>query len=104
MDIQNVSVAKLGYSYAEAELVTGLSRSSIYRAVKRGDLRSMKVGNRVIIPVGDLAKLCGTSEVTNIQLDACSVEVSQPLKDRPDVILITTSDGPTHSHRRWPLG
>ena len=29
----------------------------------------------------------------NVQLDNCSVELSQPLKDRPDVILIVTGDG-----------
>lgn len=62
MELQNVSVAKLGYSYAEAEIASGLSRTTLWRAVKRGDLRSMKVGKKVIIPAEDLAKLCGASE------------------------------------------
>lgn len=31
--------------------------------------------------------------MTSVQLDNCSVELSQPLKDRPDVILIVTGDG-----------
>ncbi len=30
---------------------------------------------------------------TAVQLDKFSVELSQPLKDRPDVIVIATSDG-----------
>ena len=30
---------------------------------------------------------------TAVQLDNCSVELSQPLKHRPDVIVIATSDG-----------
>ncbi len=30
---------------------------------------------------------------TAVQLDNCSVELSQPLKHRPDVIVIVTSDG-----------
>ena len=40
-----------------------------------------------------------TMTTASIQLDTCSVELSQPLKDRPDVILIATSDG-----RRTVLG
>ena len=31
--------------------------------------------------------------MTSVQLDNCRVELSQPLKDRPDVIVIVTSDG-----------
>ena len=34
-----------------------------------------------------------------IQLDDVSIELSQPLKDRPDVIVVATSDG-----RRCVLG
>ena len=30
---------------------------------------------------------------TAVQLDNCSVELSQPLKHRPNVIVIATSDG-----------
>ena len=30
---------------------------------------------------------------TAVQLDNCRVELSQPLKHRPDVIVIVTSDG-----------
>ena len=37
--------------------------------------------------------------MTSVQLDNCRVELSQPLKHRPDVILIATSDG-----RRTILG
>jgi len=37
--------------------------------------------------------------MTIVQLDDCSIELTQPLKDRPDVVLITASDG-----RRTILG
>lgn len=62
MEIQHVLVPRLGYSLAEAELATGLSRSSLYRAIARGDLRREKVGGRTIIPATELAALCGESE------------------------------------------
>lgn len=63
MEAQHVLVPRLGYSLAEAELASGLSRSSLYRAIARGDLRREKVGGRTIIPAADLAALCGASEV-----------------------------------------
>ena len=65
MEAQHVLVPRLGYSLAEAELASGLSRSSLYRAIARGDLRREKVGGRTIIPAADLAALCSASEATN---------------------------------------
>ena len=62
MQAQNIVVPRLGYSLAEAELATGLSRSSLYRAIARGELRREKVGGRTIIPAAELAALCGASE------------------------------------------
>ena len=64
MDAQHILVPRLGYSLAEAELASGLSRSSLYRAIARGDLRREKVGGRTIIPAAELAALCGASEAT----------------------------------------
>jgi len=37
--------------------------------------------------------------MTIVQLDDCSIELTQPLKDRPDVVVIAASDG-----RRTILG
>ncbi len=62
MQAQNIVVPRLGYSLAEAELASGLSRSSLYRAIARGDLRREKVGGRIVIPATELAALCGESE------------------------------------------
>ena len=59
-----ISVPRLAYSLAEAEIATGLSQRSLYRAIERGELKRVKVGNRTIIPADDLAKLCGVSEAT----------------------------------------
>ena len=62
MDTQHVLIPRLAYSLAEAELATGLSRSSLNRAIARGELRREKVGGRTIIPAAELAALCGASE------------------------------------------
>ena len=65
MDAQHILVPRLGYSLAEAELASGLSRSSLYRAIARGDLRREKVGGRTIIPAAEFAALCGASEAAS---------------------------------------
>jgi excisionase family DNA binding protein len=53
------AIPRLGFTMDEAAIASSLSRRSLYRAVARGDLRRVKVGNRTLIPAGDLAALCG---------------------------------------------
>jgi excisionase family DNA binding protein len=57
-----VSLQRLGYSFAEAEVVSNLSRATLYREVARGRLRLVKVGKRSLIPAEALEKLCGMAE------------------------------------------
>lgn len=45
---------KLGYSLAECELLTSLSRPTLNRAIHSGDLGSIKVGRRRVVPRQDL--------------------------------------------------
>lgn len=45
---------KLTATIAEASAMTGLSRSSLYRAFAAGRLSPKKCGKRVLIPVADL--------------------------------------------------
>lgn len=44
----------LAFTIPEAVKVSGLSRSAIYEAMKRGDLRARKAGRRTLISTGDL--------------------------------------------------
>jgi hypothetical protein len=39
-----------------------LSRSSLYDALRRGDIKSVRVGRRLIIPRAAIAELCGEEE------------------------------------------
>jgi hypothetical protein len=59
MDSQTVSFQRLGYSFAEAEVISSLSRATLYREIARGRLRRVKVGKRSVIPADALACLCG---------------------------------------------
>jgi excisionase family DNA binding protein len=44
----------LSVTIPEAVKATGLSRSALYEALKRGDLTARKAGRRTIIAVADL--------------------------------------------------
>lgn len=55
---------KLSYSIAEIVRLTGLARSSIYRAINAGPLRARKCGRRTIVLASDLQTfLTGLREV-----------------------------------------
>ena len=49
--------AKLTYSVSEAALVLGISRSTAYECVHTGQLRSVQLGRRVVIPKSAIAEL-----------------------------------------------
>jgi excisionase family DNA binding protein len=51
-------LARLTYSIAEVEAVTGLSRTGLYRLMARGELQTVKRGGRRLVPRGELERLC----------------------------------------------
>ena len=53
------TASRLAFSLAESEALSGLSRSSLYRLIGSGELQSVKVRNRRLIPVAALERLCG---------------------------------------------
>lgn len=55
----------------QTALVLGISRSSAYRGVNRGEIPSFRIGGRIIVPTGKLLDLLGLD-----QLPAPSVEAS----------------------------
>jgi excisionase family DNA binding protein len=59
---QQPQPVKLAYSYEEAEAVTGVSRSTLKRAVKDGELACCKVGIRTLFTPQQLEKWLRTKE------------------------------------------
>ena len=47
----------LAISVPEAARLLGLSRSTTYQAVKRGDIPSVRIGGRVLVPLRRLEEL-----------------------------------------------
>lgn len=59
---------KLAYSVAEVAERLGVSRNTVYRAAKKGDLPSMRVSGRLLIPRAALErKLEGAVDEANNQ-------------------------------------
>ena len=50
------ALPKLTYSVSEAARVSSISRSALYVAIKRGDLRVVKKGARLLIQAADLER------------------------------------------------
>ena len=50
------------YSVEESLVMVPISRSSLYRALARGDIRSVKIGKRVLIPRRALEELAAAGE------------------------------------------
>jgi excisionase family DNA binding protein len=57
MDAHAISVPKLGWSLAELEVATGLSRATLYRMLAAGQLESVKVRGRRLVPTWQAQKL-----------------------------------------------
>ena len=51
------TIEKLYYSPQEAAEALSLSRPHLYRLVKRGDIKAVKFGARVLIPREEITKM-----------------------------------------------
>lgn len=56
------NIPKLAYSISEAEIASGLSRSTICRAIAAGALTSIKRGKRRLVPAQALEDFLQPSE------------------------------------------
>lgn len=55
---------RLAYSIAESEALSGLSRSSLYRLIAAGKLKTVQHGRRRIVPSVELQRLCSAQTGT----------------------------------------
>ncbi len=66
MEVQAVStvpaIPRLAYSLAESEALSGLSRSSLYRLIAAGTLKTVQYGRRRLVPREELERLCRIAE------------------------------------------
>jgi len=55
-------IGPLGYTIADAVSVTGVGRTSIYKAIAEGQLRAVKNGRRTLILADDLKRFLNNLE------------------------------------------
>ena len=53
------SAAKLAYSIEETCRALSIGRTSLYRLIKDGEVKTRKIGARVLIPASELQRLIG---------------------------------------------
>jgi excisionase family DNA binding protein len=51
------SVTRLTYSVEEACLLLGLSRNTTYEAIRRGELRAIRIGRRLLVPRASIDRI-----------------------------------------------
>lgn len=54
-----LAIPRIAYSLAEVEALSGLSRSTLYRLMARGELETVKRGRRRLVPAKQLERLGG---------------------------------------------
>lgn len=52
-----IHAAKISYTIREATAASGLGRTSIYKLIKQGELKPVKVGSRTLIRRTDLEEM-----------------------------------------------
>jgi excisionase family DNA binding protein len=57
---------KLTMTVAEAAVVLGISRAHAYEMVRRGEIPSLRLGRRIVIPDRPLRQLLGADPPTSI--------------------------------------
>ena len=58
--VQSQPVDRLTYTVDEAAAVLGISRNSAYEAARRGEIPTIRVGRRILVPRSLLEELLGT--------------------------------------------
>ncbi len=53
---------KTALSVRELSESLGVHRNTVYRAVQRGELRSVRIGKRLLIPTAEVERLAGKGD------------------------------------------
>jgi excisionase family DNA binding protein len=60
MELANVQFPRIGFSFAETEVLTGVSRSTLYRREASGELKTVKFGRRRLVLAEEITRLSGS--------------------------------------------
>ena len=74
---QKADVARRTYSVPQAGEVLGIGRNASYEAAARGDIPTIKIGHRLVVPIARLNKMLG-EEPMEIDVDVGSAPTNEP--------------------------
>lgn len=60
MQTQTSTFPRLGYLFAELEVLIDLSRSTLHRMVARDEIETVKHGRRRLVPAQQVERLCAS--------------------------------------------
>ncbi|MDP9362894.1 MAG: helix-turn-helix domain-containing protein [Chloroflexota bacterium] len=60
----NIPVCRHTYSVPEFSAIFGVPLRTAYAAVQRGQIRSIKIGSRVVVPASEVERLLASSAPT----------------------------------------
>jgi excisionase family DNA binding protein len=61
------------FTVTEAAQILGIGRNSAYEAVRRGDIKSVRIGRRLIVPRAEICRILG-EEVPAFSSDGAEVD------------------------------
>jgi excisionase family DNA binding protein len=73
---------RLVYTITEAARVLGLSRNGAYAAAKRGDIPTIRLGRRLLVPMGPLHKLVGAGDAPSHTSNEKCGSIADPLPEK----------------------
>lgn len=91
---------KLTYTIDEVAQALCLSRNSVYKAVHKGDIPSLRIGQRFIIPRAAINKLLGEEQdLTPVKHDTHNAPIVESKTGKPKQDL--TGTPPKISEQEW---
>lgn len=72
--VNTMTITPLAYSIAQACALSGLGRTTIYAAIGRGELETLKIGRRRLV----------TAEALHAWLNSCPAETSNAAEARDE--------------------
>lgn len=61
--MSDMEIARLTYTVKETGSILGLSRGLTYEAIRNGQIPSVRIGRRILVPCKQLQKLLESSNV-----------------------------------------
>lgn len=74
--VTNQSIERFAFGVPEAAKCLGVSRTLVFQLMASGKLKSIKLGNRRLIPRDELARICQVRNIEQARADLASADIA----------------------------